>query len=75
MLNELDVKIIRYADHFEVFQDGLMVSKKESIRKILGHGECEEFYDNCVYDSDEKANEKLGKIIIGLFTGDYAKVE
>ncbi|MBC3802839.1 hypothetical protein GH808_00080 [Acetobacterium fimetarium] len=75
MLNEVNVTILRKGDHLEVFQDGLMVSKKESVRKILSEGECEEFYDNWVYEVDHDANEKLGRIIHGLMTGDYAKVE
>jgi len=75
MLNEINVTILRKGDHLEVFQDGLMVSRKESVKKILSDGECEEFYDNWVYEVDKDANEKLGSIIIGLMTGEYAKVE
>lgn len=75
MFDELNVKIIRNGDHLEIFQDGLMVAKREAIDKILSDGEVAEFYDNWVYPTDEKANEKIGEIITGLFSGDYAKVE
>lgn len=75
MFNEVNVKIIRNGDHFEIFQDGLMVAKREAIDKILSDGEVTEFYDNWVYPTDENAKEKIGEIITGLFNGDYAKVK
>ena len=75
MLTELNIKIIQTGDHLEVFQDGLMVAKREAINEILKDGEVEDFYDNWVYPLDPGAPEKLGKIILGLLNGDFGKVE
>nr|WP_320025073.1 hypothetical protein [uncultured Acetobacterium sp.] len=75
MLTELNVKIVQVGDHLELLQDGLMVAKRESVKKILSNGEVEEFYDNWVYPLDPNAKEKLGVIILGLLNGDYGKVE
>lgn len=75
MLTELNMKIVQAGDHLELLQDGLIVTKRESVKKILSNGEVEEFYDNWVYPLDPSAKEKLGEIILGLLNGDYAKVE
>lgn len=75
MLTEINVKVIQVGDHLELLQDGLIVTKRESVKKILSNGEVEEFYDNWVYPLDPSAKEKLGEIILGLLNGDYAKVE
>lgn len=76
MLTELkNIKIQLKGDHLEIFQDDLMVAKRESIKSILNDGEVEDFYANWVYHLAPDAKEKIGEIIIGLMNGDYAKVE
>ncbi len=70
-----DIKVVLVGEHYEVFCDGKMVCKKDSLQNILDNGVCPEFYDTCVFSSAEDTNEKIGKIINGLFTGEYVKVE
>ena len=73
-MKDVSIKIVLDYEHYEVFCDGKMVCKKDSLQNILDNGVCPEFYDNCVYASSNDTNEKLGVIINGLFTGEYVKV-